>query len=139
MKVIAKFVCNSVEAHTEDQKLLRASAVISGSDENKSFSRWTPSGLLELLISNETKAGNFFTPGEEFFLTFEKQIEVTEPEISKENIEIEEEPIHQFRFLAIIDRIIQKPVFSATTETEALKLFREIHPLATIHNCEQLD
>ena len=44
-KVRAKFVCTSVEDQpTYEQKVVSFSAVISGSEENKSFARYTPSG-----------------------------------------------------------------------------------------------
>lgn len=74
MKVLAKFVCNSVTPKDGDQTLMQASAVTSGSEENKSLSRWTPSGNLDLWISNETEAKNFFIQGKEFYLTFSEEI-----------------------------------------------------------------
>lgn len=73
MNVIAKFVCTSVTPTTGEQKVVKAVPVIDGSEENKSFSRWTTSGSLEMFISDETQAGDFFTPGEEFYMTFSKE------------------------------------------------------------------
>lgn len=73
MNVIAKFKCTSIEDKEGDQKLMKAQAVYNdGGNENKSFSRWTPSGDLSLWISNETEAMKFFVPGEEFYMTFSK-------------------------------------------------------------------
>jgi hypothetical protein len=73
MKVLAKFKCNSIKFIEADQQVIEASPVVSGSEENKSFSRWTPAGKLEMVISNETNAGKFFNVGEEFYLTLSKQ------------------------------------------------------------------
>lgn len=72
MNVIAKMVCDSVTPIEGEQKIVKLRAVTSGSEENKSFSRWTPSASLEMCISNETTAGDLFQPGQEYFLTFEK-------------------------------------------------------------------
>lgn len=72
-KVIAKLVCNSIEElPSQNEKRIKLSAVVSGSEENKSFSRWTPTANLEMIISNETPAGDYFEQGKEYFLTFEK-------------------------------------------------------------------
>ncbi len=59
-KVIAKMVCVSVADAGSDQVVVKLEAVVSGSEENKSFSRWTPSASLQMYISNETPAGDFF-------------------------------------------------------------------------------
>jgi len=72
MIVKAKFRCDSLTPTDGEQKILKMSAVMDGSEENKSFSRWTPSANLEMFISNETKAGELFEPGKEYYLTFEK-------------------------------------------------------------------
>jgi hypothetical protein len=70
-KVRAKLVCTSNEPIEGEQKKVKFQAVISGSEENKSFSRWTPSANLEMYISNETLAGDFFEQGKEYYLDFE--------------------------------------------------------------------
>lgn len=67
-KVIAKFVCQSLTDVLADQTTMVAVAVTSGSEENASFSRWTPSGELKLVISNELPARHFFEDGKEFYL-----------------------------------------------------------------------
>ncbi len=73
-KIRAKFYCNNIEAFpTAKQKVVKLRAVTSGSEENKSFSKYTPSGLLELNISDETPAVDFFQPGEEYYLDIIKK------------------------------------------------------------------
>jgi len=73
MKVKAKLVCVSVtELTQQEEKFVKLAAVVSGSEENKSFSRWTPSANLEMIISNETPAGELFVAGKEYYLTFEE-------------------------------------------------------------------
>ena len=67
-KVEAKFKCQSVECF-EFSKKVKAQPVLSGSDENKSFAKYTPNGLLEMAIDNETNAADFFQPGIEFYVT----------------------------------------------------------------------
>lgn len=76
MNVIAKFKCDANEPIEGEQHRIVASPVTTGSDENKSFSRWTPAGKLELIISDETEAGKFFKVGEEFYMTFSKERQV---------------------------------------------------------------
>ena len=68
-KVEAKFKCSSVE-HFEIGKKVKAQPVISGSEENKSFAKYTPSVTIEMYIDNETAAADFFQPGVEFYVTF---------------------------------------------------------------------
>ena len=73
MKIIAKLRCDNVEnLQQQEEKSICLSAVTSGSEENKSFSRWTPSANLSMIVSNETAAGEFFQPGKEYYLTFEE-------------------------------------------------------------------
>lgn len=45
--------------------------VTDGSEENKSFSKWTPWGEIRLGISNETLM-NQLTPTDEYIVTFTK-------------------------------------------------------------------
>lgn len=73
MKVRAKFECDSIEDQPDYQfKLFKFTPVLDGGDENKSFSKYTPAGLLELCISYDTEASNFFELGEEYYLDFSK-------------------------------------------------------------------
>lgn len=44
---------------------------INGNDENKSFSLYTPSGSIKLLVNNPT-AVDFFEPGAEYYVEFRK-------------------------------------------------------------------
>lgn len=81
MNVKAKMQCVSVLPTSDNQKVVNLLAVVSDSEENKSFSRWTPSANLEMIISNETPAGEYFKTGKEYFLTFE---EANSPEDAKE-------------------------------------------------------
>ena len=70
-KVRSKFVCTGIENHPEyNQKNVSLSPVISGSEENKSFSKYTPSGIIQLAISDETEAANHFTQGKEYYVDF---------------------------------------------------------------------
>lgn len=74
--IIAKFKCDNVEDHPDcQQKTIALSAVTSGSEENKSFSKYTPSGLLYLSVSYETTAVDFFVPGEEYYLNISKTVD----------------------------------------------------------------
>jgi hypothetical protein len=71
MKVRAKFVCVGIEDQpTYEQKVVSFSAVVSGSEENKSFAKYTPSGNVQMYISYETEASNAFEQGKEYFLDF---------------------------------------------------------------------
>jgi len=70
--VRAKFTCTSKEEKEGEQKLVKFTAVMNGCEENKSFSRWTPAGTLEMWISNETPAHDYFIEGEEYYLDFTK-------------------------------------------------------------------
>jgi len=66
-KVKAKFVCESVHDFGTS-KTVQLRAVTSGSEENKSFAKYTPSGSLQLSIDNGTDAGNLFVPRAEYYL-----------------------------------------------------------------------
>jgi len=68
MTIRAKFVCDSVIPTQGEQTIMTAHAVYGGSEENKSFSRWTPAGSFTLMVSNESQAAEFFRQGKEFYL-----------------------------------------------------------------------
>lgn len=73
MTIKAKFVCNGIEIDAEyKQKRASLMAVTSGSEENKSFATYTPSGQLNISISEETPAYEFFEQGKEYYLTFDE-------------------------------------------------------------------
>lgn len=67
----AKFKCHSVEAN-EFNKRAKMSAVYGKEGENADFCKATPSGNLEISVDKETPAAEFFTPGQEYYLTFQK-------------------------------------------------------------------
>lgn len=70
-QVRAKFVCVGIEDQPDyKQKLVEFSAVISGSEENKSFAKYTPSANLKMWISYDTPACNAFEKGKEYFVYF---------------------------------------------------------------------
>ena len=72
-KVRAKFQCIKVEDHPDNQqKLVDFTPVIEGSEENKSFAKYTPSGGVYLNISYETPASDFFEEGKSYYLDFEE-------------------------------------------------------------------
>ena len=76
-KVRAKFRVNDVSPVTEGEDAgcakVSLSPVISGSEENKTFYKWTPGGVMELsLVSQETAA--FFKPGEEVYIDITKAV-----------------------------------------------------------------
>jgi len=67
-KVRAKFSCSQNLSCEGEQHQVVLTAVVDGSEENKSFSRWTPAGSLNLTISDESAAGELFEVGEEYYL-----------------------------------------------------------------------
>lgn len=70
-KVRAKFTCNNIKNQPEYEcKSVSFTPVTYGSEENKSFSKYTPSGSLVLQISNDTVASNAFEVGKEYYLDF---------------------------------------------------------------------
>lgn len=71
MSVKAKFVCQSITEFTTG-KNVDFIPVMSGSEENKSFSKYTPAGNLSLNISPETQAHDYFKVGVEYYLTIEE-------------------------------------------------------------------
>ena len=69
-KVRAKFVATS-DAWIEGERTVQLDAVTNDSEENKSWSEYTPSGSLSMTISNPS-AQDFFELGQEYFLDFTK-------------------------------------------------------------------
>ena len=66
MTVRCKFKCYSIE-NTESGASLTLRAVSSGSEENKAFFKWTPSGELKVATVN-AEAASQFAPGKEYFI-----------------------------------------------------------------------
>lgn len=52
-----------------DGNTIKLDAVVNGSEENKEFFRWTPSGQVALHCVNE-KANNQFVVGKEYYVDF---------------------------------------------------------------------
>jgi hypothetical protein len=76
--LIAKTKVAEVTDFGNNNKRTRLAAVAGDSPENKSFSNYTPSLSVEILVNNPD-AVDFFKAGEEVFLTFHKErLEVTE-------------------------------------------------------------
>ena len=69
MNVRAKFKVESV-THVVGGESVKMNAVCyDDNDENKSFSKWTPSGSFEMFVNNE-KIFGVFQPGQEYYLDF---------------------------------------------------------------------
>ena len=69
--VRAKMVCSSITQWVGTRGI-ELVAVVSGSEENKSFSKYTPSGSLKLSIDKATDAYNAFEVGKEYYIDFTK-------------------------------------------------------------------
>lgn len=68
-RVRAKFVCESVENFTEN-KVAKLRAVYGTTEENADFTKFTPSGTLEICISNDAPASDKFVPGKNYYIDF---------------------------------------------------------------------
>lgn len=68
MNIKAKMKCASV-LKTEFGNTVKFNAVSDGSPENKTFSNYTPSAHLEIVIDNPA-AKDAFEPGKEYYLDF---------------------------------------------------------------------
>lgn len=72
-QVLAKFICNGIQDNPQyENKSIFLAPVTTGSEENKSFSKYTPSGSMLLNISYETEASNFFEEGQEYYINISK-------------------------------------------------------------------
>ncbi len=69
MKIRAKFRCNTVTKTVDGGEQVYFAPVTSGSDDNKTWSRYTPSGQLAMTITAEGAVGQF-EQGKEYFLDF---------------------------------------------------------------------
>lgn len=69
--LLAKFKVGSTTNFGNNNIEANLSPVISGSEENKSFSIYTPSGSIKLHITNPD-AINFFEPSAEYYVEFKK-------------------------------------------------------------------
>lgn len=62
----AKFKCTEVRTPTETSEQVKFGVVTTGSKENETFSKFTPSGSLDLTITNEELLGHFKVDKEYF-------------------------------------------------------------------------
>lgn len=81
--LIAKTKVASVTDFGNNNREAKLTAVSSGSDENKSFSQYTPRLDVSILVNNPENI-DFFTPGEEVYLSFSKD----KPAASDELLEL---------------------------------------------------
>jgi hypothetical protein len=72
MKVKAKFNCLSVK-NWQYGKEAELNAIYGTEGENADFTKATPNGKIMIAISNDVPASEFFIPGENYYLTFEKE------------------------------------------------------------------
>lgn len=70
--LIAKFKVGSVTDFGNNNHEVKMTPVVSGSEENKSFSMYTPSGDCRLHITNPNAIG-FFVASDEFYVIFVKK------------------------------------------------------------------
>ena len=67
--VRAKFVCTNVmDQPQSEQKVVSFAPVVSGSEENESFAKYTPAGVLVLNVSYDTPASAVFVEGDSYFV-----------------------------------------------------------------------
>jgi hypothetical protein len=74
MTVRAKFSCISIQKSPDNSTaVLNLSAVTTGSVENESWSKYTPSGHLKMFISNPA-AFEQFEQGKEYYLDIQPAV-----------------------------------------------------------------
>lgn len=71
MTILAKFKVGSTTDFGNDNLEVKMTPVIGDSEENKSFSKYTPSGDIRLHITNPAVLG-FFEAGKQYFVEFSK-------------------------------------------------------------------
>jgi hypothetical protein len=73
MSVKAKFNCSAVIPNAYGTGVTaHFHAVYGKGEENKDYAEATPSASLSMVISDKTKAAEYFEQGKEYYLTFEK-------------------------------------------------------------------
>ncbi|WP_299153064.1 hypothetical protein [uncultured Christiangramia sp.] len=70
-KVRAKFNCHYIQKREGGGVEVNMSAVVDGSEESESFSEYTPSGNLNIVI-DKGEAQNLFKEGKDYYLDFSK-------------------------------------------------------------------
>ncbi len=71
MQLKAKMKASYVTDFGNQNKGVKLTAVTGDSEENKTFSKYTPNATLEMTINNPA-ALDFFVAGDEYYLTFDK-------------------------------------------------------------------
>lgn len=71
MTILAKFKVGSTTDFGNSNQEIKMTPVIGGSEENKSFSKYTPSGDIRLHITNP-EVLDFFKAGQEYYVEFRK-------------------------------------------------------------------
>lgn len=70
----AKFRVEQVVEEQENAFTVKMTAVTTGSEENKDFNKYTPSGSFEMFVDNP-KALGFFELGEEYYFDISKAVD----------------------------------------------------------------
>lgn len=68
-KTIAKFRCNSIEHIESNNNNYRIVKMRANTQASNEWSKWTPSGTLEIHVTNESCE---FTQGKDYFITIEE-------------------------------------------------------------------
>jgi hypothetical protein len=71
MQVKAKFSCNSI-LNFQHGKTAKLNAIYGKEGENADFTKATPNGSIEISISEETPAVDYFQPGKNYYVYFEE-------------------------------------------------------------------
>ena len=66
----AKFQCHCVEHLAHEGRTAKFSAIYGDKGENKDFTEATPYGTIEIGISGDVVAKDFFEPGKEYYIDF---------------------------------------------------------------------
>lgn len=69
MNIRAKMKCHKVDTTLPENVAVTLTAVVDGSEENKSFAKWTPAASVNISISNPA-ALNAFEEGKEYYVDF---------------------------------------------------------------------
>lgn len=67
--VRAKFYVESINPYNDEATTVLLRAVTSGSEENKTFWKWTPAGTIQMTISNPAAIAQF-EEGQEYYIDF---------------------------------------------------------------------
>ncbi len=68
--VRAKFSCESVEEFINSKRAHLVAIYSTDTKENEDFTKATPSGKIEIMISKDARAVDYFIPGNDYYLDF---------------------------------------------------------------------